>query len=93
MGEQAKQGFYTKGMMLRQFAERHQLTYRTVSEVLRGVSRGLYGRATALRLREVIVKPLAQLVEGGASINKVAGLFVARVQVGPCFNALVPVSR
>lgn len=32
-----------KGVTLRQFAEKHNLHYRTVSEVVRGVNKGLYG--------------------------------------------------
>lgn len=38
-------------------------------------------RRTA-ELREVIVRPLVALVENGASINNVAGLFLARINAG-----------
>jgi gp16 family phage-associated protein len=41
--EQAKQRLYAKGVTLTQFAERHGFKYRTVSEVVRGVNKGLYG--------------------------------------------------
>lgn len=42
-GEEAKRRIYAQGMTLGQFAERHNLTYRVVSEVIRGVNKGLYG--------------------------------------------------
>lgn len=42
-GEQAKERVYAKGMTLRQFATEHGLTYRVVSEVIRGVNKGLFG--------------------------------------------------
>ncbi|WP_375184027.1 DNA-binding protein [Aquabacterium sp.] len=42
-GEQAKAWVYSQGMTLRQFAETHRLTFRVVSEVIRGVNKGLYG--------------------------------------------------
>jgi gp16 family phage-associated protein len=41
--EQAKSRLYQKGVTLTQFAERHGFKYRTVSEVVRGVNKGLYG--------------------------------------------------
>lgn len=41
--EQAKARVYEKGMTLKEFARRHQLSYRTVSEVVRGVNKGLFG--------------------------------------------------
>lgn len=41
--EQAKQRLQDQGMTLRKFAEERHLTYRTVSEVIRGVNKGTYG--------------------------------------------------
>lgn len=41
--EQAKQRLYARGVTLTQFAQRHGFKYRTVSEVVRGVNKGLYG--------------------------------------------------
>ncbi len=41
--EEAKRQLQEKGVTLRQFAESHQFSYRTVSEVVRGVNKGLYG--------------------------------------------------
>jgi gp16 family phage-associated protein len=41
--EQAKAKVYEKGMTLKEFAQRHGLAYRTVSEVIRGVNKGLFG--------------------------------------------------
>jgi gp16 family phage-associated protein len=41
--EEAKARLYAKGVTLRKFAERHGFKYRTVSEVVRGVNKGLYG--------------------------------------------------
>lgn len=41
--EQAKQRLYAKGVTLTQFARRNGFKYRTVSEVVRGVNKGLYG--------------------------------------------------
>lgn len=41
--EQAKAKVYEKGMTLREFAKRNRLNYRTVSEVIRGVNKGLFG--------------------------------------------------
>lgn len=53
--EQAKRWVQGQGMTLKQFATRHQLPYRTVSEVIRGVNKGLYGQghkaAVALRMK------------------------------------------
>jgi gp16 family phage-associated protein len=42
-GEQAKTRVYERGMTLTQFAEQNNLSYRVVSEVIRGVNKGLYG--------------------------------------------------
>lgn len=39
----AKQALYAKGVTLKEFAERNGFRYRTVSEVVRGVNKGLYG--------------------------------------------------
>ncbi|WP_447776350.1 DNA-binding protein [Variovorax boronicumulans] len=39
----AKQALYAKGVTLKQFAKKHGFQYRTVSEVVRGVNKGLYG--------------------------------------------------
>lgn len=41
--EEAKARVYEKGMTLRQFAKSNGLKYRTVSEVVRGVNKGLFG--------------------------------------------------
>ncbi len=41
--QEAKQLLQAKGVTLRQFAVKHDLDYRTVSEVVRGVNKGLYG--------------------------------------------------
>lgn len=41
--EAAKQDLYAKGMTLREFAQKKGFKYRTVSEVVRGVNKGLYG--------------------------------------------------
>lgn len=41
--QEAKQLLQAKGVTLRQFAEKNSLDYRTVSEVVRGVNKGLYG--------------------------------------------------
>lgn len=41
--EEAKQALYAKGVTLSQFAAKHGFKYRTVSEVIRGVNKGLYG--------------------------------------------------
>ena len=41
--EQAKKELYAKGETLTQFASKHGFKYRTVSEVVRGVNKGLYG--------------------------------------------------
>lgn len=40
---QAKAKVHEKGMTLKQFAKQHGLNYRTVSEVIRGVNKGLFG--------------------------------------------------
>lgn len=42
--EEAKAAVYAKGMTLKQFADKHNLPYRTVSEVVRGVNKGLFGQ-------------------------------------------------
>lgn len=39
----AKQALYAEGTTLKAFAEKHGFRYRTVSEVVRGVNKGLYG--------------------------------------------------
>lgn len=53
--ESAKQDLYAKGVTLKEFAKRHGFKYRTVSEVVRGVNKGLYGEghrvASALGLK------------------------------------------
>ena len=41
--ETAKQELHAKGMTLVQFAAKHGFKYRTVSEVVRGVNKGMYG--------------------------------------------------
>lgn len=41
--EEAKRRLYARGVTLTQFAKRHGFKYRTVSEVVRGVNKGLYG--------------------------------------------------
>ena len=41
--EEAKRRLYANGITLTQFAERNGFKYRTVSEVVRGVNKGLYG--------------------------------------------------
>lgn len=41
--ESAKQALYARGVTLKQFASTHGFKYRTVSEVVRGVNKGLYG--------------------------------------------------
>lgn len=42
-GKEAKARVYQGGETLRDWAKRHGLSYRTVSEVVRGVNKGLYG--------------------------------------------------
>ncbi|MBK1613346.1 hypothetical protein CKO44_07665 [Rubrivivax gelatinosus] len=42
-GQEAKARVYKGGETLREWAKRHGLSYRTVSEVVRGVNKGLYG--------------------------------------------------
>lgn len=42
-GKQAKTRVYEMGKTLVQFAEENNLSYRVVSEVIRGVNKGLYG--------------------------------------------------
>lgn len=39
----AKAALQAKGVTLKEFAERNNFKYRTVSEVVRGVNKGLYG--------------------------------------------------
>ncbi len=41
--EEAKQLLQDRGVTLKQFADAHNLRYRIVSEVVRGVNKGLYG--------------------------------------------------
>lgn len=41
--QEAKQLLQEKGVTLKQFAAKHNFDYRTVSEVVRGVNKGLYG--------------------------------------------------
>jgi gp16 family phage-associated protein len=41
--EAAKQDLYARGVTLRDFAKEKGFKYRTVSEVVRGVNKGLYG--------------------------------------------------
>lgn len=41
--EAAKQELYAEGVTLVEFASKHGFKYRTVSEVVRGVNKGLYG--------------------------------------------------
>lgn len=41
--EAAKQALRAKGVTLREFAANGGFKYRTVSEVVRGVNKGLYG--------------------------------------------------
>lgn len=40
---EAKQALYAKGVTLSEFASKNGFKYRTVSEVVRGVNKGLYG--------------------------------------------------
>lgn len=42
--EEAKARVYERGMTLKEFAAAHKVPYRTVSEVLRGVNKGLFGQ-------------------------------------------------
>lgn len=53
--EVAKQELYAKGVTLAEFASKNGFKYRTVSEVVRGVNKGLYGEghrvAVALGLK------------------------------------------
>jgi len=53
--EGAKQAIYAKGWTLKEYASRNGFKYRTVSEVIRGVNKGLYGEghqvAAALGLK------------------------------------------
>lgn len=41
--DSAKQALYAEGVTLKQFASKNGFKYRTVSEVVRGVNKGLYG--------------------------------------------------
>ncbi len=41
--QEAKAQVYSKGLTLKQWATDHGLSYRTVSEVVRGVNKGLFG--------------------------------------------------
>lgn len=40
---EAKEALRAKGITLTEFARRHGFKYRTVSEVIRGVNKGMYG--------------------------------------------------
>jgi gp16 family phage-associated protein len=42
-GEQAKARLQAKGLTLREFAHKHGLSYRVVSEVVRGVNKARFG--------------------------------------------------
>ncbi|MGM9512826.1 DNA-binding protein [Roseateles sp. DB2] len=52
----AKRTLQMQGLTLREFARMHGFKYRTVSEVIRGVNKGLYGEghrvALALGLKQ-----------------------------------------
>ena len=54
--QSAKDALYAKGITLSEFAKRNGFQYRTVSEVIRGVNKGLYGEghrvAVALGLKK-----------------------------------------
>jgi gp16 family phage-associated protein len=41
--KEAKSALYAKGITLKEFAKKNGFKYRTVSEVVRGVNKGLYG--------------------------------------------------
>ena len=41
--EEAKADLQAQGITLKKFAEQHRFSYRIVSEVVRGVNKGLYG--------------------------------------------------
>lgn len=53
--ESAKRALQARGVTLKEFAKSHGFSYRTVSEVVRGVNKGLYGEghrvAVALGLK------------------------------------------
>lgn len=53
--DSAKKALYAEGVTLKSFAEQNGFKYRTVSEVVRGVNKGLYGEghkvAVALGLK------------------------------------------
>jgi gp16 family phage-associated protein len=42
-GDEAKERVYAMGLTLSEFASRNSLKFRVVSEVIRGVNKGLYG--------------------------------------------------
>lgn len=42
-GDEAKERVYAMGLTLSEFAARNSLKFRVVSEVIRGVNKGLYG--------------------------------------------------
>lgn len=46
---QIKHELRQRGETLKSFADRHGFAYRTVSEVVRGVRRGLYGQGRLVR--------------------------------------------
>lgn len=53
--ESAKKALHEQGVTLKEFAKRNGFKYRTVSEVIRGVNKGVYGEghkvAVALGLK------------------------------------------
>lgn len=48
--QDAKAQLQAHGVTLKQFAAKHDLDYRTVSEVVRGVNKGLYGEGHKVAL-------------------------------------------
>lgn len=48
-GNQIKHELRKRGQTLKQFAKENGFSYRTVSEVVRGVRRGLYGEGRSVR--------------------------------------------
>ena len=42
-GDEAKQRVYGRGMTLKEFSTKAGVSYRVLSEVIRGVNKGLYG--------------------------------------------------
>jgi gp16 family phage-associated protein len=43
-GQKAKQKLHSQGSSLREWAEKNGFAYRLVSDVVRGVNRGTYGK-------------------------------------------------